>query len=332
MTHAERCAAVVAMGFTPRQAAFLVTVMIHAGVCVPRQYTSFAGIVFGQKTRDFFAALTRRGMATAYPCWRGVGRLYHVHHKGLYRAIGEPDNRHRRAVTVGRAIERLMALDVVLGDRSPAWLGTEREKTAYFTERCGIDAADLPALVFVQRGGRTVRHFPEKLPIGLTSDGHPVFVYLAIDASGRALRSFLTSHAALLRRLRRWTIRLVLPAAAGTVQASHTAIVHEFVSAPVRAGVLEEFRWFCHRRAALEQGAPVIGGGTDATRYAVARRAFGAPRFFATYRTWRQSGDGALDALLSPRLHEAWTRGDGRLEVQVLPYQYQHLAAATATA
>lgn len=35
MTVAERTAAVAAHWFTPRQAAFLSTVMLHAGVCVP---------------------------------------------------------------------------------------------------------------------------------------------------------------------------------------------------------------------------------------------------------------------------------------------------------
>jgi len=38
MTFDERTQAVVKMGgFTERQARFLVTVMLHAGVCVPRQ-------------------------------------------------------------------------------------------------------------------------------------------------------------------------------------------------------------------------------------------------------------------------------------------------------
>lgn len=39
-------------------------------------------------TRDFFAGLTRRRFATAYPCWPGGGHFYHLHHKGLYRAVG----------------------------------------------------------------------------------------------------------------------------------------------------------------------------------------------------------------------------------------------------
>ena len=46
-------------GFTDRQARFLVLVARHSGVCVMRQYSTFAGIVFGQKTRKFFAKLVR---------------------------------------------------------------------------------------------------------------------------------------------------------------------------------------------------------------------------------------------------------------------------------
>ena len=53
----------------------------------------------------------------------------------LYRAIGEPDNRHRRPATVARAIERLMVLDAVLAARQLTWLATEREKVAYFVEQ-----------------------------------------------------------------------------------------------------------------------------------------------------------------------------------------------------
>ena len=61
MTADERVQAVVKFGFTERQARFLVAVMLHSGVCLLRQYTAFAGIVHGQKTRKFFAKLVRHG-------------------------------------------------------------------------------------------------------------------------------------------------------------------------------------------------------------------------------------------------------------------------------
>lgn len=331
MTVADRTAAIAAHGFTPRQAAFLSTVMLHAGVCVPRQYTAFARIAFGQNTREFFERLTHGRFATAHPCWRGAARIYHVHHKALYRAIGEPDNRHRRPATVARAVERLMLLDVVLGDTETTWLGTEREKVAYFTERHSLSADELPALVFSQKGSRTVRYFPEKLPIGLAAREEIVFVYLATDATGRNFRAFLASHRRLLQRLHRWTVRLVLPTTSLGAQSLHTSILAECVAAPLRPAVAEEFRWFCQVRSASENGAPSVMAG-DAARYAAARRAFGAPRFYAAYRAWRAHGDTVLHDLLSSRLHEAWTRGDGRVEIHVLPHQYQHLALAVATA
>ena len=43
MTFDERVHAVAKKGFTERQARFLTTVMLHAGVCVPRQYARFCG-------------------------------------------------------------------------------------------------------------------------------------------------------------------------------------------------------------------------------------------------------------------------------------------------
>ncbi len=54
MTSEERVKAVAQFGFTERQARFLVTVMLHLGVCLLRQYTAFASIVHAQKTRRVF--------------------------------------------------------------------------------------------------------------------------------------------------------------------------------------------------------------------------------------------------------------------------------------
>ena len=98
MIHDERVRAVADFGFTERQARFLVLVMRHAGVCVPRQYANFAGIANGgRRCNAFFDKLVRRGYAAASHCVHNRARLYHVHHKPLYYATGEA-----RAATVGR--------------------------------------------------------------------------------------------------------------------------------------------------------------------------------------------------------------------------------------
>ena len=117
----------------------------------------------------------------------------------------------------------------------------------------------------------------------------------------------------------------------GRAQGLHTSILAEYMTAPLRPAVADEFRWFCQVRRASDDGRRAVLPA-DAARYAAARRAFGAPRFYAAYRAWRAHGDAVFHDLLSPRLHEAWTRGDGREEIHVLPYQYQHLAVAVATA
>ena len=88
MTFEERARAVVKLGFTERQGRFLATVALHSGVCMDRHYCSFAGIRHGQKTQDFFEDLVDRRFATAYRCAHGRARIFHLHRRALYEAIG----------------------------------------------------------------------------------------------------------------------------------------------------------------------------------------------------------------------------------------------------
>src|SRR5436190_482663 len=132
MTSEERVAGLAAFGFTTRQARFLEIVMRHAGVCLPRQYTAFAGIVHGNNTRTFFAKLERLGYASSFACRHNRGRIYHVHHYGLYRAIGEANSRYRRLVGAAQTVERLMLLDALLSAREVAWFATRTETRNHF--------------------------------------------------------------------------------------------------------------------------------------------------------------------------------------------------------
>ena len=93
----EAARTVTPFGLTDRQTRFLVTVMLHSGVFVGRQYAAFAGITHGQKVHDFIEELVARKFVTPIELGStGRTRLFHVHHKPLYAAIGEPDNRNRR--------------------------------------------------------------------------------------------------------------------------------------------------------------------------------------------------------------------------------------------
>ena len=97
---AERIGALARFGFTERQARFLAAVMLHSGVFVGRQYAAFAEITHGQKVHDFIGKLVSRKFVTPIGLGStGRTKILHVHHKPLYAAIGEPDNRNRRRVT-----------------------------------------------------------------------------------------------------------------------------------------------------------------------------------------------------------------------------------------
>ena len=212
---AERAKAIAPFGLTERQARFLATVMLHSGVLVgrstPRSPASRTARRFTTSSRS---SLTRRLVTPIELGSTGRKKIFHVHHKPLYAAIGEPDNRNRRPVTLDRAIERLMILDGVLADRSLTWLGSEREKRAYFTARLGDRLRDdeYPRLVFGKTPNQTVRYFPDKLPIGFEKHGYRhVFVYLARSPSPMDFRLFLLRHLELLNALSHWTIRVLFP-------------------------------------------------------------------------------------------------------------------------
>jgi hypothetical protein len=328
MSFEDRAAGVAALGFTPRQARFLTAVMLHSGVCLPRHYTKFAGIAFGHNTRDFFAKLTREKLATAYACWRRQGTYFHVHHKALYRAIGEPDNRHRRRPTIPRTAERLMLLDIVFDHPEMTWLGAEADKVFNFSQRHNVPREELPSLVFEQSGSRTVRYFPDKLPIGVDERGRVLFVYLVTDPNPDAVRRFMHRHRPLFSRVPQWTLGLFFPGYLAGAETRIRAAVMESFAAPLTLSTLDEFKWFCGARREAERGVPPI----DELRYSRARQRFGAPRFHAAYRAWLNDGGTGFYELMSTGLRDRLECGAARIEAHVLAHRYLNIASAAMTA
>ena len=168
-------------GFTQRQREFLVTVMVHSGCFLERQSCTFTGTARGQNSREFVARLVARGFARAIePGPLRRGRLYHVHHRPLYEAIGHPDNRNRRLHATGRMVERVMMLDAVLSDRRCWWLSSEADKRTFFdlTQQTGLSPEEYPHIAFKSGSRKTVRCFPDKLPIGIEKADTSRFVVL----------------------------------------------------------------------------------------------------------------------------------------------------------
>lgn len=325
MTWEERVAAVEAFGFTRRQAGFLTTVMLHSGTCMDRHYCTYAGIVHGQKSHDFFARLLASRMATVRPCGHNRALIFHVHHRPLYEAIGDADNRHRKPMALARAIERLMILDAVLEDRTVTWLGTEHDKVTHFTLERPVPREELPAVTYRGDGSSTVRYFVDKLPIGVSSDQRTtVFLYLLTRPSPIEFRAFLEHHADLLRALPAWSIRLLVPQHLAKASATYTTAFFEQLAMPLRPETRDELQWYLDGRRA--------GLGTRDARFRRATEAFAAPRFQALYRVWRERNDSVIQASVSPALADAIARQVGLLECRVLAHRYRHLSPLLATA
>jgi hypothetical protein len=325
MTPDERIQALRRFGFTERQTRFLAMVMVHSGVCLQRQYAAFAGIVHGEKTRRFFAKLVQLGLASTYDCAHNRARIYHVRHKALYQAIDETDHRHRRPVPLGRAIERLMILDALLLHRDAAWLATADEKVAHLSVLSRLPAEHMPHVTTT-----TGMHlFPDKLPIGVQSDGRVVFVYLVGVPDPMAIYHFVYRHAVLLRHLPNWTVQIIVPPHLGYGREHYDEAVRETLHWPFRMSSVEEVRWYFEQRRALEQTRvqPV-----EIVRFEQVRWAHSAHRFEALYKAWLTDGDAILDTLATPEISYSITRGAGKIETVVLPHQYTHLSPLVAIA
>jgi hypothetical protein len=147
-----------------------------------RHCCAFARIAHGQNTTDFFAALVQRKFATAYTCAHKRARIFHLQHRALYDAIGEPHSRFRKPTPIGVAIERMMLLDAVLISSGVSWLASERDKLAHFCGllRARLDQEEFPHITFGNGVRTCVRYFPDKLPIGVVGQGREhIFGYLS---------------------------------------------------------------------------------------------------------------------------------------------------------
>src|SRR4029453_2993376 len=264
LANAERMDAIAAFGFTERQARFLLRVLLHSGVFLERQYCGLAGIVHGQKSTDFIKTLVERRFAT--PITTGKlhrGRMFHVHYKPLWAAIGQPDNRFRKPAAQGRMIERVMLLDAVLDDREFVWLGPSSDKHRQFVRHLGdrLEHRDYPPLMFGEGPDKAVRYFPDKLPIGMQphADSH-VFLYLVTRPSPMDFRLFLLRPVPRLRVLFRWTIRLLLPRKLLKARPAYLHAAREQLATPLHPSVVETLEWlFPERKRLPDTGAPPAG-------------------------------------------------------------------------
>ena len=140
---------------------------------------------------------------------------------------------------------------------------------------------------------------------------------------------FLVRHAALLRALPAWTLRIVVPPQFPDIgQRAKQAVWNQLMS-PLKPEILEELRWYFERARA--HSAPSRCPDLD-PRFYKARAAFSTPRFKALHRVWKEDDELAFASCTSHALDDAVSAGAGRVETLELGHRYGHLSPLVAVA
>jgi site-specific DNA recombinase len=245
----------------------------------------------------------------------------------LYEAIEQPDNRNRRLQSIGRMVERVMILDAVLSDRRCWWLSPEADKRTFFdaTHESGLRPEEYPHITFAS-GSRTVRCFPDKLPIGVEKEDSSRFVllYLVNRRLPVDFRQFLLRHQPLLLNLHRWTLRLLVPRRVKTAVALCKAALREELWTPLNPSVSNALETYFRERR--ERGGHL---GDPPDRYIGQEfRKQRSAKIAAPYRAWRREGDVVLWRSSSTCLRDDRMHGCSACEVQFLNAQYLQLTGA----
>ncbi|MDE0354712.1 MAG: hypothetical protein OXU64_03045 [Gemmatimonadota bacterium] len=168
-------------GWSAPHATWAALVCLHSGLFTRAQFCAYFGSrgapAWRSQAKRFVRSLLDHKLAVLEPIdgLPTTTRPCRITHKSIYRALGIPDVRHRRAASGGVLLRRLLSLDYVLDHPNQAWLPTEPEKVEAF-ERLEIPNQTFPRRHYHGRGKGQVRYFPVKLPIAL-DDRAATFVY-----------------------------------------------------------------------------------------------------------------------------------------------------------
>ena len=177
--------ALVARGYTQREAAFLRLVAHHGGYFIRRHYGDFIGRAHGDTTTRFLDKLVDRGDATVQTFCRST-RVLHLAPRSLYEdagVSGEPSQRRRRPVF--GITPRLMAVDFVVAHPTWTFLGTDEDRLTW-CDQMGIDRVWIPEKRYGRKNGApmSVRRFVDCGPVAVveTPSGKTLVVAHVDDA------------------------------------------------------------------------------------------------------------------------------------------------------
>ena len=142
-----------------------------------------------------------------------------------------------------------------------------------------------------------------------------MFIFVVSTSNTDDLRPSVQRHADLLGSLPGWTIRLVLPPHFQGIKSLFEGMVRDELASPLSATTLAELRWYFEQRRDWRSARDLA----DANRFRRIERAFAGTRWRLLYRRWLADGDAVFDIATSPTIRDAFARGDGMIESEVLP-------------
>lgn len=298
----ERVSAVEQLGYTRREAEFVVLAALHSGYFLRRQFSEP-----GKVNTGFCRKLLFRNHGKLVHS-AGHAQVYHISAKPLFRTLGQDDNRHRRNHESFYIRSKIMLLDYVLAThQGPQFLATEEDKVEYFCTSRGLNRSVLPSRKYVGHGGaKTTRYFVDKFPVRVDkSSGIVSFGYVDDGISKAGFRTWLTQIQPLIEALGSAEIVFV-SSSVGAIAPAKKEFARRF-----RAGTGPLETYF-RMRLEIEEKRLVRATQEALDRYRNWRRQYADAPYEGQYAAWKQSG-GLLEL----------PAAGVKLSTHLLPFRYQ---------
>ena len=157
--------ALASLGWTGREAEWIALVCLHSGVFTRAQFCHYFEAHRSAARRIVRTLLERReAVESEWPLVNGGGKTCRISSKGIYRALGVENIRHRRKANRSVVMRRLLSLDFVLEHPGLNWLPTEGEKVE-FIEGLGVHSNLIPRRIYYGAVRAQKRYFALKLPV-----------------------------------------------------------------------------------------------------------------------------------------------------------------------
>ena len=190
------------LGWTGREAEWIAVVCLHSGVFTRAQFCHYFNTQRMTALRFVKALIEQRAaVETDVIAFNGGGKTCRISGKGIYRALGVENIRHRRKANRSVVMRRLLSLDFVLEHPGMNWLPTEAEKVE-FIEGLGVHSNLIPRRIYYGAVRAQKRYFALKLPV---AGGDKTVTFAYVDpghATAVELNSWGAAHGPLWDAIR----------------------------------------------------------------------------------------------------------------------------------